>query len=313
VSDDGSAWTVLQCDSARAAGMVAPDKYMVDLNDSLFTRGYMVEYYFSATDNDGRTSYLPQDAPTEASRTYHHHNMREYDAVSYIFEFTCLPTFSSDILYVDDFHGRGTPWGTVEQYMDQSFLYVLNEEDLPDRFDINGPSSVAGNGLASSAEVNHLTEAYRIIIWDSGDLSSGTIGDGTPNSDKANDCALLVDWMTLHTDLIGAGLWVLGDGVAEDLDGLTSPQALALMSTWCGVLAYAHADWDSYFDLTGGFSSGAMIPLITGTASGIFYHIDPDEWYAFGGCPNVNSFDCGHRRRVSGSRIAREHRCRDPE
>jgi hypothetical protein len=87
------AWTVMQCDSAlTSAGSWSTDKYCIDLNDSLFTRGFEISFYFKAQDLDGLWSTLPLRAEEE----------NDY------FEFTILPTLNSDILYVDDFHGRGT-------------------------------------------------------------------------------------------------------------------------------------------------------------------------------------------------------------
>ncbi|HUV36105.1 MAG TPA: hypothetical protein VMX58_04110, partial [Patescibacteria group bacterium] len=62
-SDDGSAWTVLQCDYARTgSGSPVADWFMIDMNDSLLTRGYQIIYYFKAYDRDGETSTLPAQA-----------------------------------------------------------------------------------------------------------------------------------------------------------------------------------------------------------------------------------------------------------
>lgn len=83
-------WTVLQMDSAlTAAGSWRPDAYSVDMNDSVFTRGFQVDYYFKARDLDG--FWTTEPATAEVYGDYK--------------EFTCLPTLNSDILYVDDYHG----------------------------------------------------------------------------------------------------------------------------------------------------------------------------------------------------------------
>jgi hypothetical protein len=306
-SDDGAQWTLIQLEEARVGewpGTPAPDKYAFDLNDSLFTRGYMIEYYFSATDNNNNTSYYPRNAQTRANQTLGTGGV-VYTGVSYIFEMTCLPLGCSDILFVDDFHGRGTFWGTVEQYFNSAILAALPSTEWPERYDVNNPSSLVSNGLQRSATSSVMTCYYRKVIWDAGNLDVGTIGDGDTEagSDKTNDCQLLVDWMTLHPDSIaGAGLWVLGDDVAEDLNNLVSPQALALLTTWCGVLPFADPNWGSYYQLTGGFPVGTVTPPVTGTAGGIF---NGDTWYAFGGCPIVNSFDC--LTNAAGAVIAAEY------
>ena len=155
ISDDGASWTVIECDTARTGSGLVANKYMVDLNDSLFTRGYQVDYYFSATDNNGITVTLPRHA---ADGVY--------------FEFTCLPTLASDIIYVDDFDGRGTFEGTVQQYFDPAFRAVLPTDNQPDRYDVNNPSSSVSNGPASRARLSHYQLAYRKVIWDSGNLNN---------------------------------------------------------------------------------------------------------------------------------------------
>jgi hypothetical protein len=160
--------------------------------------------------------------------------------------------------------------------------------NAPDKYDVNGPSSGVSNGPGSRAKNFQLTQNYNIIVWDSGDLQSITISDGTVNSDKSNDCRMLIDWFENSEHV--CGLWVCGDDVAYDLDGLASTPALTLMSTWCGVDFVA----TSYFHETGGRTGGGIVtPLITGdTDAGVFVHSGvPDQFYAFGGCPIINQFD----------------------
>jgi len=48
---------------ARTVRHVA-DKYDVDLNDALFTRGYQISYYFTAVDNNSVETALPGWART---------------------------------------------------------------------------------------------------------------------------------------------------------------------------------------------------------------------------------------------------------
>jgi hypothetical protein len=276
-SDDG-VWTKIQCDTAKANyNNVLDGLWMADLNDSLFTRGYVVEYYFEAYDNLNNRSTFPRYA----------------DEGQY-FEFTCLPTGRSDILFVDDFHGRGSWDGVVQDYWDATFKAIVDPAKQPDVYDVNSPSSMVGNGLASRARLNQLmyneieSSGYNIIIWDAGDLDVSTIGDGSGNGDKANDCALLSNWLDQSGNDVG--LIIAGDDIAFDLkENLNSTDALMLMSTWCGV-DYVE---DSYFEATGGRVAGGIIsPLITGASTGIFYHDGtPDELVAFGGCPIINGFD----------------------
>ena len=268
-SDDGT-WTIIQGDSARAAGRAAANTYMFDLNDALFTRGYMIEYYFSAMDNSATETALPRWARSGGP----------------YFEFTCLPTKNSDILYVDDCSGIGSFAGAAEEYWGDFFRQNLMFQ--PDRYDVSDPASAVSNGPGSRAKNYQLTDQYQMIIWDSGELTSATISDGTVDSDKSNDCEMLIEWMDLSNHR--CALWVCGDGIANDLNSRWAPQALGLMSTRCGVTLVN----DGYFDLAGGLvGSGVVNPLITGDAeAGVFVHVGvPDMFYAMGGCPDINRFD----------------------
>jgi hypothetical protein len=267
-SDDGT-WTIIQGDTARAQGDVEENYFMFDLNDSLFTRGYEIDYYFTARNNAGYESALPRWA-------------RSYGPY---FEFTCLPTKHSDILYVDDFHGRGSFAGAAEEYW-TSALKQIFPMDPVDRYDVNAPTAGEGNGLGARAKLRQLIDNYYTIIWDSGDLSSYTISDGT--YDKSNDCQMLIDWMDQSEHRVG--LWVCGDDIASDLKNLNSIPSLTLLHQWCGVdfLRY------SYYDETGGdLGGGVLNPLLTGDAdAGVFTHGGvPDTTYIYGGCPLLNNFD----------------------
>jgi hypothetical protein len=272
ISDDG-VWTIIQCDSARYGATVYRGKYCVDLNDALFTRGYEIEYYFTARAVAGEERALPKWA-------------RSRDPY---FEWTCLPTKNSNVLFVDDFTGRGSFVGSVENYWMPTLDAVLPPpNNNVDKYDVNGPTSGVSNGPGSRAKNKQLVDQYHAIVWDCGDLESVTITDGTVNSDKSNDCRMLNDWMNLSEHDVG--LWICGDDVAFDLDGLSSTPARTLMNTWCGVDFVA----TSYYDETGGRTGGGIVyPLVTGEVeSGIFVHGGvPDSFYVEGGCWVLNQFD----------------------
>jgi hypothetical protein len=273
MSTDAGSWDIIQGDYARTAAGVVGGRYMFDLNDSLFVPGYMIEYYFTAVDNAGIEKALPKWARSTGP----------------YFEFTCLPTGASDILFVDDFSGRGSFAGVVENYWNTVFRAVLPPDNQPDRYDVNAPTSGVSNGPGSRANAALMRYQYYDVVWDSGDLQNITISDGTTQSDKSNDCQLFIDWMNLAEH--HCGLWICGDDVAYDLTLIDqSPAALTLMSTWCGV-SLANM---SYFDATGGRAGGGVVyPLVTGDPDGIFYHGGlPDQFYVDGGCWTFNMFDC---------------------
>jgi hypothetical protein len=289
-SDNGQ-WTIIQGEPARTgAGNVVEDRYMFDLNDSLFTRGYCIGYYFKAYDRLGASSTLPSDAEDWVCVT----PPPRYPFRMAFFEFWGLPTLASDILFVDDFHGRGTLRGVVEDYWGPSFAAVITPENQPDRYDVNGPSSLVSNGPGSRAKNYQMTTAYHKVIWDSGNLESGTITEGTGYSDKSNDCQMLIDWMQFSEHDVG--LWICGDEIAFDLSGGNpggppAACALELMTTWCGV-EFVHT---SYFDLTGGrLAGGVVTPNVDAVpdANNPLWHTTwGDSFYVFGGCPIINQFD----------------------
>ncbi len=309
VSDDGE-WTILQCDYARTPdGYISPDKYAVDLNDSLFTRGYRIIYYFKAYDMSGHGSTLPERAeqfpwPPVGQWT----GILRWQPGFYFFEWTCLPTMYTDILYVDDFHGRGTMDGIAQHYWSSALYATVPFSYSPDRYDVNSPSSRVSNGPGSRAKNYHMTMAYQIVIWDSGNLSTCTISEGTQYSDKSNDAQMLIDWMEFSGHDVG--LWVCGDDIAEDLNGAPSAVALQLMTTYCGV----HHLNDSYFEMTGGGEGGGLGGVVNPLVKPVEVMGNPlwhttwgDSFYVFGGCPIINGFD------VLGAAGSAEHALRYPD
>jgi hypothetical protein len=277
-SDNGT-WTIIQGDTAIVSGQTVSNWYMFDLNDSLFTRGYKIEYYFMAKDANNIESKWPRHLSAGPVAN----NLQPYN------EFTCLPTRNSDILYVDDFGERPDYFliGQVEAYWQPVFQAVLPVNNQPDVYDVQGAASAVSNGPGSRAKTRQLIDQYNTIVWDSGNLSIATITDGTVNSDKSNDCTMLINWFEQSEHR--CGLWVCGDDVAFDLDAMGSTPALTLMSTWCGVDYVAN----SFFNETGGRTGGGIVtPLVKGDGAGIFTHAGvPDQFYAFGGCFIINQFD----------------------
>ena len=284
VSDDGD-WTILLCEPARSpSGVIAPDRYCIDLNDSLFTRGYMIEYYFKAFAASGGSSTWPAGAEAMPQSAFF--------GTSNLLEFTCLPTLRGDkyILYVDDCDGRGSFQGVVQNYYDYAFRDMWwNDDEVPDRYDVNGPSSAVSNGIGAYTEVSDgfsvFSQAYNVVIFDSGDLESCTISDGTEDSDKSDDAKLLIDW--IEESSFDVSLLIMGDGVASDLSNSSASYASYLMVQRCGV----SLGNGSYFEMTGGINGGGIAsPLVSGAPDGPVDFLDV-EYYASGGCPVINDFD----------------------
>ena len=276
ISDNGD-WTVLLCEPAcTSTGAIAPDRYCVDLNDSLFTRGYLIEYYFKAYDLDGVSTTLPEGAEV--------HPPDPCLSGRYRFEFTCLPTMKAvpGVLYVDDFDGRGTPEGIAQLYLELTFRDVIaTGEPMPDRYDVNQPSSMVGNSLGSRIRMAHLL-TYNMIIWDSGDLKNGTIISGENVADKSDDIGLLTEWLDL-TEYWRAGIMVFGDNTAADVSQYTD--GLHLLGDLCGTELVN----SSYYEMTGGYEEGGMTSaLVSGFDGGLF---DGFEFYVYSGCPVLADLD----------------------
>jgi len=256
-----------QCDTVyqdQAMTNPTPDKFCFDLNDNLFAPPDRVDFYFSATDANGNTTYWSQGSGTTAIQA---------EAEAAPMEVQCLPTGNSDILYVDDFSGRG-----AQPYFDTAFQLM---GITPDRYDVRGPSSLVANGLGARAAAGQIIDIYHKIIWNSGDLGTGTIGDGSGNPEKSPSAQLLVNFLD-QSSLWNPGLYITGDDIAEEMKTLASAPFISLFTF-------------INYNLTNGshVAAGASIsPLIEGDPAGIFYHAGtPDKLVAFGGCPLINDFD----------------------
>ena len=271
----GVVWTQIRCDSTlNSGGYYNPiNRFSVDLNDNLFTPGDTVCFFFRADSDAPSTdvTYWSRNTGTTSDIN---------EVLSYPMEFTCLPAGGylrgGDILYVDDFDGRG-----AQPFFDTAFQ-MMGLEGKVDRYDTRGPSSIEGNSLGGRVTdvFQQVIGCYRKIIWNTGDLSRGTIGDGSGNPDYADDAGLLYTFLN-HLNNTG-GLYLSGDDLADELSGLSSGSALSLKS----YINYNLIDGDHVNQGVG------ISPLAVGEPGSIFTDIfGPDSLVAFGGCPIVNDFD----------------------
>jgi hypothetical protein len=285
-SPNGTKWYIIRGDSVRLqqGQTTSPDNYCWDLNDNLFTPGDTIEYFVAAENGNGERSYfhgglnhLDNADASGAVLTTSDLNT----AFSNAMEVTCLPAAAinkgGDILYVDGADGRSSqPW------FDQAFnqMGILDEVD---RFDITGPSSWQGNGIGSRVQnvFQQILPYYKKIIWSSADLTSGTIGDGTGNPNKADDFAVLFTFIDQSNK--APALYINGEGVANDWFTMIGANALNLRSAYMtyNVLTADHKQL--------GYS---VAPRVMGAAGSCFDHIlGPDTLIAFGGCPGIEAFN----------------------
>ena len=270
VVSTGGGWTVLQCDTSfNRLGFVVDEQFCIDLNDSLFTPGDTIEYFFSARDGSGETNYWGELTGVVTTLG---------EAQSLPMEVTCLPANGAagltDILYVDDYDGHG-----AEPFFQSAFALIGIK---PDRYDVRAPSSNVGNGPGSRVKdvIAQLAGCYRKIVWNSGSLGSGTIGDGTGNPELSDDFAMLFEFIDQHPE--GGGLYISGNDVAEEWVTLTGTSATALRNAYMN------------FNLIDGDHIGlgqSLSPLVLGLPGSCFDDGVPDTLIAFGGCPTVSDFD----------------------
>ncbi|MCK5407328.1 MAG: T9SS type A sorting domain-containing protein, partial [Candidatus Krumholzibacteria bacterium] len=269
-------WTVLRCDSVFKPynpPSIEDDYYCVDLNDNLFTPGDTIWYYFSARDANGNTNYYSVLGGVTGT---------EAEARAWPMEVTCLPANAlggaTDVLYVDDFDNRGA------QPLIETAFELLGL--TPDRYDVLAPSAIVGNGPGSRVVnvAQQISDCYQKIIWNSGDLKDGLIGDGTGNPSKSNDFGLLYAFLDQSND--SPGLYISGDNLAEEWVTLAGTDAVKLRSDYID------------FNFIGGdhVALGEPVsPLVIGLPGGaeIFDHpAGPDTLVAFGGgCGIIADFD----------------------
>jgi len=274
VSSSGG-WTTLRMDQVymdAALTVPVPDRYCADLDDDLYTPGDTVCFYFSATDGSMQASYWTQFIGVTTS---------EDEAKANCMEMTCLPANTQnggDILYVDAYDGGG-----AQPYFDWTF-HVSDISDKVDRYDMRGTGQIVNNGLSTRVKnvANQLVAPYRKIVWNSGDLTTGNIPDGT-GLFKCDDYATLYDFVDNLP--VRGGLYLGGDNLATEFAASPSTNAAALRSAYIN------------FTLVNGDHRDVgepITPMVIGQVSSLstFYHVDgPDTLLAYGGGDIPNDFD----------------------
>jgi hypothetical protein len=132
--------------------------------------------------------------------------------------------------------------------------------------------------------MTQLIPVYRKIIWNSGDLSAGTVGDGSGSPEKTDDFTDLFTFMDQHSNPNGAGIYFTGDDLASEWATLGGTSSIQFRDVYMPHLL-----------VTGNHTtSHGLSPLVVGVDGGIFDHGPPNEedsLVAFGGCPIINDFD----------------------
>jgi hypothetical protein len=260
-------WTTLRLDSVRTPAGPAAGRFCVDLNDALYTPGDTIQFYLSARSARGVTTWWSEFTGATAS---------EGEVLARPMEMTCLPLSGNSprMLYVD--HDDGGSQG----YFDTAFE-MLAINDIVDRYDVRGPDQLAGNGPGSrvTGVAEQLTPFYNVIIWCSGTLPRGTIGDGTGRPEKSADTRLLADFLTgLRRP---GGVYLTGDNLAGELAEQNGGGAAALRT----FIDYTIGSRDHT-------QAHSINPYGVGEPGSIFSDaFGHDTLVVYGGCPIVDAFD----------------------
>ncbi|MCP4550218.1 MAG: T9SS type A sorting domain-containing protein [bacterium] len=187
VSVYGETWNSIVADPVG----IDEGRWGFDLNDEFFEPGDVIEYLYFAEAVDGTTDARPLWA------------MSSNPDLRGGFLVRCLPTAGMERLFVED--------AAVGPWWREGFKYsgIVNY----DTYTTQAPSSRLANGLAGRATADDLTQ-YTLIVWDSGDLSSGTI-TSADLGDKVHDDELLETWLNGQTH--DTSLWIMGGELAADL------------------------------------------------------------------------------------------------
>lgn len=281
----GLQWYQFRMDSAfTSQGAVLADRFSIDLNDNVFTPGDTINYFFGAEGGGNPTFFHRTLKGQGANRV----TSVITEAATDPMEFMILPAAGTlpgnDILYVDDSDDRGGPaqlfWDTVFQQMG-----LLDDID---RYDVLGPSSVVANSLASRVKnvATQIIGPYRLIFWNSGNLSSGLMGDGGTNNggggaEKSDDFALLFQFLDTHPN--HPGFYYSADDAASDWAlTLTGTAAVNTRSTYMNFNLDPAAPGGDHKN-----AGEPISPILDGVGTiGI-----GEQLVAYGGCPSINDFD----------------------
>ncbi len=267
-------------------GNLVANRYAFDLPDTGFLfPGDVLHYYLWAQDRVGADigfATLPADLEgfgVFAGEPGFHPLLYDPD-----FQVHALPSLRGTpgdqpkILFWNDDDNRGS---RNEWYYALSGL-GLNEGYGYDIYYTNAPSSGVGNGLGGRATHSTIND-YDIILYDCGTLSRYTMAPLDYDGDPSNDLALMSLWL----DDGDKDLLILGDDFVYSQVALPceygggGPEGQNFVASYLGV-NYVQR---SVRPLIGDQSTPTVQPVVGNVAN------FNQNFFAFGGCPVINTFD----------------------
>jgi hypothetical protein len=293
-------------DSARNAnGSVVREHWFVDLDDTYFRGGDVLEYFWFASDAGGGSSSLPSGISSPPGSIPHARG-----ATNGLFEVSFLPVIDWAPAYLAriaaDAHGDLDPTlGEIAASSQRncilyyqhtmlarrsgatnttSFLATLDElgyQGSYDIYDVQGYGNT-NNQLASRATVQQLT-GYQLVVEDDGSsVLIPNIPDGLYlDSEKINQAQFYRSWLDFG-DLSEAGratLWIIGADTVAEKPGNT------LFTTYCGVGAVVQDQALSVNPDVVGQTSYTFAP------SSCIANFTGDVFSLNGGCPSFRPYD----------------------
>ncbi len=246
-SAGGIDWAVIQMDTSfNIVGNPQDRTFCADLNDNLFTPGDTVKFFFGATNSIGEVTYWGlESGVTDDFAT----------AAAGADEFTCLPTGTANVLYVDGAHTFGE-----QAVIDAAFDHIALSPTV-DRYDVRGSDNYNNNRLGGTVVnvANQLNSAYDCIVWSTGNQAR-IMGDGDGNPEDTDDTGILFSFLENATGNVG--LYLLGNELPSGLEILGSISASQLKN--------------KYIDFGGTSGSHtaegiALNPLILGAPGSLFH------------------------------------------
>lgn len=263
--------SVAATQATNSVGIPVPDVYWFDLPDTNFMYpGDELRYYFSATDDAFRTTTSPADTSGFSTGD---------EVTTVLYSMNSSPTYSDTlgthppVLLITDGMSDGDALVHEWEYAFRNLGYVENVHW--DRYDVVAPEVCGNNSIASYLEYGATPDqldGYEGIFYDSGDLASCLLSDGTgtAGSDETDDISLLEAWHDLPGDRMMA---FFGDNIA-------SASPLGFVTDVMGVDVVSR---DVRATL-----GGEATPLVTPTGAILPFFA---EYSAFGSVPDVNTFD----------------------
>jgi len=264
-----------------SSGIPTPGVWAFDLPDeNFFFPGDVLHYKIQASDAIGgadiQTSILPgnQDGFGDFSGPLTYRSSFTVRALPSIYEDPVNPgtLITPKTLFWNDFANRG---GENEWHGALANIGLASGKAY-DTYYTNRPDAVEYNGLGGRATPYSILN-YENMLYCSGDLNTGLIGNGDFTTGVSDDVQLLDSWLRQGDK----NLFLTGDDLISDL-----------MQSGSATVQFVE-DWLKVSHVTNN-----LRPLVSNQATpqvkmipdnGVF--LDDQTWVAYGGCAIINNFD----------------------